>query len=194
MSNNALFASLAVFAVIAAGVCGVAIISEESDAVTYNVEESGTYTLQPGDSFTFKPGNVIYDLDVKSVTPSLSNVSHYNYDYNQELGSITVNILSACPVGTYDFVIAHIDGSTYQEYEVYSPITIIVKSGEGDLSFTSPEAVDAISGSTISYQATTNVDGVTFSKDGGNATWLTVTSAGKLTGTAPSVTTETDYT
>ncbi|MFT0899792.1 hypothetical protein, partial [Candidatus Methanoprimaticola sp. MG2] len=32
MSNNALFASFAVFAVIAAGICGMAIISEESEA------------------------------------------------------------------------------------------------------------------------------------------------------------------
>ena len=194
MSNNALFASLAVFAVIAAGICGMAIISEESDAVTYTVEENGRYVLHPGDSFTFKVNALDGDLDIKTISPLLSNKVHFTYESDLDLKSITVNLFGSCPVGTYEFVIADIDGGTGEEFTVYSPITIVVESGEGDLSFTSPEAVDAISGSAISYQATTNVDGVTFSKDGGNATWLTVTSAGKLTGTAPSVITETDYT
>lgn len=79
-----------------------------------------------------------------------------------------------------------------------STVTMYVVNGSSDpeeqqISFTSPAAVDSVAGSAISYQASTNISGTTFSADGGNAQWLTLSSTGKLTGTAPSVTTKTSY-
>ena len=71
----------------------------------------------------------------------------------------------------------------------------IVQSSEPPINFTSPAAVDSVSGSSISYQATTNISGTTFTATGtGNASWLTISSSGLLSGTAPNVNTKTTYT
>ena len=71
----------------------------------------------------------------------------------------------------------------------------IAVSSEEDIDFTSPDAVDGVSGGSISYTAQTNID-ATFSESGGTgASWLSVNSStGKVTGTFPSVTTMTSYT
>lgn len=76
-------------------------------------------------------------------------------------------------------------------------VTVTVKknSGEDPISFTSPAAVDSVSGSSVTYQATTNISGTTFTATGtGNASWLTISSSGLLSGTAPNVNTKTTYT
>ena len=68
-------------------------------------------------------------------------------------------------------------------------------SSESDLNFTSPAAVDSVSGSSIRYQAETNISGSTFKATGsGNASWLTLSSSGLLSGTAPSVSSMKSYT
>lgn len=80
--------------------------------------------------------------------------------------------------------------------ESFSISVKVVSSGssENPISFTSPAAVESISGSSISYQATTNIAGTEFSATGyGNAYWLTLSSTGKLSGTVPSVTAKTVY-
>lgn len=76
-------------------------------------------------------------------------------------------------------------------------VTVTVKknSGEDPISFTSPAAVDSVSGSSVTYQATTNISGTTFTVTGtGNASWLTISSSGLLSGTAPNVNIKTTYT
>lgn len=74
-------------------------------------------------------------------------------------------------------------------------VTVGEGSGEDPIDFTSPAAVDSVSGSSIKYQATTNITGSTFKATGSdNASWLTITSAGLLSGTAPSVSQKTSYT
>ena len=71
----------------------------------------------------------------------------------------------------------------------------IVQSSEPPINFTSPAAVDSVSGSSISYQATTNISGTTFTATGtGNASWLIISSSGLLSGTAPNVNIKTTYT
>lgn len=197
MSNNALFASLAVFAVIAAGICGVAIISEESDAAGSGTQ-SDPYSGSLSGSIDDYVGEKYFTIGTTfNLVQGAWEISYFEASGDpQHLQSIFgITIKSDNTVtGTLNAIGSFTTSFYAMDDDSTSNHTWHVVDSEGDLSFTSPEAVDAISGSTISYQATTNVDGVTFSKDGGNATWLTVTSAGKLTGTAPSVTTETDYT
>lgn len=71
-------------------------------------------------------------------------------------------------------------------------VTIFVSGSSGSIDFTSPDAVSGISGSSFSYQATTNVS-ATFSKQSSTASFLSITSSGLLTGTLPSVTSKTSY-
>jgi len=80
---------------------------------------------------------------------------------------------------------------TTEELVTSGSVTVYVYATEAELDFTSPEAVDCLVGSTVNYTPTVNVTGSTFSKTSG-ASWLTL-SNGKLTGTAPSVTTVTNY-
>lgn len=190
MSNNALFASFAVLAVLVAGACGVAIISDDSDAASHVVNSGETCTLNPGDTWSMTGSGGYYEMGSSTLSSS-----YYSVSLGGDAGWINISMSESCPLGIYDFEVIEYDSESGEEYARHSvTINVVESSTEGDLSFTSPAAVDAISGSTVSYQATTNVSGTAFSKDGGNASWLTVTSAGKLTGTVPSVTSKTDYT
>ncbi len=63
---------------------------------------------------------------------------------------------------------------------------------ESDLSWSSPAAVNALSGSSVSYTPAVNISDSTFTKVSG-ASWLAF-SNGYLSGTAPSVSTTTPYT
>lgn len=69
-------------------------------------------------------------------------------------------------------------------------------SGSGNVNYTSPSAVDALTGSVVTYKPTVNVASSTFSSTTvtgkTNATWLTL-SNGTLSGTAPSVSSMTTY-
>ena len=71
----------------------------------------------------------------------------------------------------------------------YTTITYLI--GGVDMSFTSPAALDAMSGATFSYTPSTNISGCTFVKTSG-VSWLTMTS-GVLSGTIPTVTSVTQY-
>lgn len=72
--------------------------------------------------------------------------------------------------------------------------TIHVVEAEDNIDFTSPPAVDGISGGSISYTAATNI-AATFTEVGGTgASWLSVSSTGVVTGTFPTVTSMQSYT
>ena len=73
----------------------------------------------------------------------------------------------------------------------------ITVGSSSSISYTSPSAVDALTGSTVSYKPTVNVSGSTFSTTTvtgkSNASWLSLNSSSTLVGTAPSVTAKTTY-
>ncbi len=207
INNSKLFAA---FAVVALTLCVFAVVADmdKSDAAGSGTEsdpysgtltssidlfnENITYYIEQGTVLditgsTETDGADFIDNKIVSVTSGfgLSFSSHVVDEVN--VGRVTGTVSGN---GSFTISVDYADtsGTSSRSFEFVSV------SSEGDIDFTSPEAVDAISGSSISYQATTNVDGVTFSKDGGNASWLTLTSAGRLTGTAPSVSEKTDYT
>ncbi len=72
-------------------------------------------------------------------------------------------------------------------------VTVSETSSGGSINFTSPAVVSGISGSSFSYQASTNLP-ATFSKYSSTASFLSISSSGLLTGTLPSVTSKTSYT
>ncbi len=93
-----------------------------------------------------------------------------------KVGTITITYL-------YDF---NGDEST-------ESFSLIAVESESDIDFSSPDAVSIVSGGSVSYQAETNIS-ATFAKSGGTASWLSVSSTGLVTGTAPSVSSVTEYT
>lgn len=167
----------AVLSVVILSVCAmgsvIAFESEESSAASYTVSEGGRYTLHPGDSFTFKPKTVDMDLDIKSISPLLSNGVHYSYSTTSS--SITVSLYGSCPVGTYKFVIADIDGGTGEEFTVYSPITIVVESAFTPVTSISISGSSTVrTGGSITLTATTSPTsaddrGVTWSIQSGSS-------------------------
>ena len=71
----------------------------------------------------------------------------------------------------------------------YTTLTYII--GGVDMSFTSPAALDTMSGAFFNYTPSANISGCTFAKISG-VSWLTMTS-GVLSGTIPTVTSVTQY-
>lgn len=186
MNNAKLFA---VIAVIALSLCVVGVLADMDESDARVIGSSS----EPVISITGDMIDIADDTYYAAVGSTVSITTDSSYfcevsDVTSGFG-LTITDSRACSgiiskAGT--ITVTGIDENHDSRY-----VTIIAVE---TVDFTSPSAVDAISGSSISYQATTNVSGTTFSKDGGNASWLTLTSAGKLTGTAPSVTTATDYT
>lgn len=180
--RKALFAAFAVFAIVAAAFAGVSMIGEDSDAATCstcNGTGKVTCSICSGNGY-------IQSFDPNEVHTGCSNCGGSGEELFDEGGDV-------------------LDDSTYTIGS--GKVTCTTCSGTGSVSsgssgstepsinFTSPAAVDSISGSTITYQAKTNITGTTFSATGsGNASWLTLTSAGLLSGTAPSVASKTTAT
>ncbi len=80
---------------------------------------------------------------------------------------------------------------TTEDLVTSGSVTVYVYATETELDWTSPDAVDCIVGSSVTYNPSVNIIASTFSKTSG-ASWLTL-SNGTLTGTVPSVTTVTNY-
>lgn len=219
--QKTLFASFAVMAIVAAAFAGISVFGEDSEASVPTgssssplTEVSGSYEDYYDECPTLyvKVGTIVtitatsgYGIDTSATGSSASQLdSSHPYSFKTSFGlygsdstSISGTISAT---GTYKIFIYH-DGD-----DESGPITFIVSeassggsssgSSESTLDFTSPTAVDSVSGSSIKYQAKTNIDGSTFKATGsGNASWLTLTSAGLLSGTAPSdITSKTSYT
>ena len=223
--NSKLIAAFAVLAVTMAGICGVAMISEDSDAASSNVYKhidnwddfESTYGDKLGDPSQFDTLQSKYpnfkgtfvQLYVNEF-PSLTTIG-YCADgdltlYNQLFTGLQVvggqgNIFSVKALSDSSIITENVTanptviqgacfyGDTYYltYIEVYQSVI------EEDIDFTSPSSVEALSGASVSYTADTNID-ATFSKSGGTASTLSVSSTGKVTGNLPTVTSVTDYT
>lgn len=207
LHSKTLFASFAVMAIVAAAFAGISVLGDDSDAVYSGTESS------PLDSLVASCGDCInQDFYVKIGTTISISMTGYEFDCSPSdsaasfVSSPSGNITTTFGLsGSLDDSISGTISKT-GIYKIYvftdgdsesSCITFhsIDVSSEDPIDFTSPAAVDSVSGSSIKYQATTNITGSTFKATGSdNASWLTITSAGLLSGTAPSVSQKTSYT
>ena len=188
--DNRLVSAFAIIAVTLIAFGGISIISEDSDAAlgsytggTPTATESNPYT---GVSCTAEEATG-HDLYVAvGSTVSISSDEYFSastvtsgFGLSVSSGNITGTISKP---GTISLVFTMIETGDPERMSIYAV------SLEEDIDFTSPAAVEALSGASVSYTATTNVD-ATFSKVSGTATGLTVNSStGKVSGTLPKVT------
>ncbi len=199
LHSKTLFASFAVMAIVAAAFVGISMFEEDVSADAVHGSQSdpltqlilndsdvgyGTYYVLKGSQINVSiPSDSVYVFVTDS---SQTNVSQYGLTIYE---SRLTGILS----GSGSFVVKFHNPEDSTDNGSFT--ISIVQSSEPPINFTSPAAVDSVSGSSISYQATTNISGTTFTATGtGNASWLIISSSGLLSGTAPNVNIKTTYT
>ena len=187
---NAKLLSVLLISVLA--VCGISMIAADSDAA-----DSGTAESDP----TIVVGSVGQLLNYDTgITPS------FGYAWNLVSGELPSGVslsrsgfLGSGPYSFYGtpteagfFDVTYQAGAeTSSEFHYFR---FEISGDASDLDFVSPAAVSGLSGASFTYQAETNL-AATFTEAGGTgASWLSVTSAGKVTGTLPTVTDMTSYT
>ncbi|MBR4685937.1 MAG: PKD domain-containing protein [Candidatus Methanomethylophilaceae archaeon] len=158
-----------------------------------SMASNSSYDNQP-----FYTHNLSYGVANSSSVSDGDRVSGLTITWNASGLSLAAN--SSVPTGTY-----YIEFSDWTTEEDLFTLTFSVVaagsgsgsgSGSGTVNYTSPSAVDALTGSTVTYRPTVNVASSTFSTTTvtgkTNASWLTL-SNGVLSGTAPSVSSMTTY-
>lgn len=202
-SQKQLVAVFGVFAVVMAAFAGLTMIGEDSSAETFSFG-----LLYDANGGTGAPTQTGVDVSSTSYTFTVSSVKP-EYSGHTFLGwSLSSSATSASYVGGNSITVTTDDDQNNLGYykTLYAVWSASSSSGgssggssgstssEDDLNFTSPTAVESVSGSSISYKATVNIANSTFTKSGGTASWLSITTSGLLTGTAPSVSSMTSYT
>lgn len=191
---------LAVFSAMLCIVCvGVVAVGDGADAATSG---SGTEDDPFIADYSSLNGNI---TEILSIGTFFVDTVYYTVDYGSSVnldGITGINnpgSLSESPSdsGTILSGIATEDFSIYAFY-IYDgePRDVnVVYSVVRSIDFTSPDAIYAVSKSSISYSAATNIP-ATFTEVGGSAaSWLDVDpSTGKVTGQVPTVSTKTTYT
>lgn len=183
---NAKLLSVLLISVLA--VCGISIIAVDSDAADPGTAESDPIVIV---------GVVGQELSYNTQYGSLGSTAMTvkSGDLPPGIELMRTGFMNSGPfyfkgtpteAGYFDVVCTNETRDWYFRFEI---------SGDAsDLDFTSPSAVSGLSGASFSYQAETNL-AATFTEAGGTgASWLSVTSAGKVTGTLPSVIDVTSYT
>lgn len=140
-------------------------------------------------------------------TPVEEFVLGPGYQYDGSVPGITFEVkthgntfihASGTPTKAGTYLVTTYGSSPTDSSAIINTITVSGGSSTtpGTISYTSPSAVDALSGSTVTYKPTVNVSGATFSTTTvtgkTNASWLSF-SSGSLSGKAPTVTSETTY-
>lgn len=213
--------AVAVLALTMCALGGVVILSEDSDAALGTYTGGANQSSFDNPYTGINVSDMLTNL--KSATPEIDGDStYYDIGIYIESGSevyIGKNITSL-EWGYFDNYSLHLDDETLtvsgfivdegvhaddfmdpiltwsdrSTYSLYTFSVCIVETPEADVDFTSPRAVDGLSGDSFSYTARTNID-CTFSEAGGNATWLSLdSSSGRVTGTLPTVSSPSDYT
>ena len=225
ISGQGLFAVGGQYVSHSGSIPGITISYEQSSATsklvgTGTFTAAGSYTLTLQTSLATDSTTIVV-VESGSVSPSEPDIPSYPSEFNVgetissqnlfavggeysshsgSIPGITINYQQSSAVaylvGSGTFTKAGSYTLTLQTSLATDSVTITVMgSSEDPIDFTSPAAVDSVSGSSIKYQATTNITGSTFKATGSdNASWLTITSAGLLSGTAPSVSQKTSYT
>lgn len=191
LHSKTLFASFAVMAIVAAAFAGISVLGDDSDAMN-NGSLQNPLTSLIGDAVSYADetyyvavGSIVnIGVDSEGMMGCDDVTSGFGLSLSDETVSGTISKSGTILIHTTD-----------SNSDTHTITIIAVDSSEDPIDFTSPAAVDSVSGSSIKYQATTNITGTTFAATGtGNASWLTITSAGLLSGTAPSVSQKTSYT
>ena len=205
----ALVAALAVFS-------GCAILmTEDSDALdngtaNMTVAQGGTSTYtwaqassamvatSSFDNQPFYTHNFSYGVGTTQSVSDGARVTGLTVTWNSS--GLTLAATSTVATGTYYIIFS--DWTTEDDSFVVSFAVTAAGSGSGSgsgsgtVNYTSPSAVDALSGSTVTYRPTVNVASSTFTTTTvtgkTNASWLTF-SSGTLSGTAPTVIQMTTY-
>ena len=202
---NAKTLIIAVVALLA--VAGISIVSDtvESEADVHN----GNLSVTAGQSATWTWNEVFgasyysemsmpvatFSLHTNTSNSSSSLVDTNKYDFSYTSTSITLSTQSSLSAGTYYIFLTILDEQENETIvEECSRVIISSSSGGGSVSYTSPSAVDALTGSQITYRPTVNVANSTFTtttvNGKTNASWLSFNGT-TLTGTAPAVTAKT---
>lgn len=207
LHSKTLFASFAVFAIVAAAFVGISVFGDDSEAIDNGTASSPLSSIVGHASecsnqiFYVKIGTTVnismtgWGFDCSPPDSSASFLPPDNSKIKTDFGLSGTDLVSLTgtisKTGTYRIYVYEDGDSESHEIRFVSVET----SSEPPINFTSPAAVDSVSGSSIRYQATTNISGTTFTATGtGNASWLTISSSGLLSGTAPNVTSKTTYT
>ena len=195
---NAKLLSVLLISVLA--VCGISIISADSEAASAGSDE---FALQIPDEDSFSEFSIGSFVDFSLEGYRMPSFECYSYSsvYDSSLFELSYELPSCLSFtddqhftglldlepGYYRFVFS---GNFFNFYSY----NIQVLGDSVQVDFTSPSAVFGLSGASFSYQAETNL-AATFTEAGGTgASWLSVTSAGKVTGTLPTVSDVTSYT
>ena len=210
--QNKLFMIAMVSALALFAGCAV-LFTEDSDALdngsaSMTVAQGGTATYTWAQASTamastssydnqpFYTHNLSYGVGTTSSVSDGARVTGLTVTWSSSSLSLAAN--SAVATGTYYIIFS--DWTTEDDsFLVSFEVTAAGSgsgSGSGNVNYTSPSAVDALTGSTVTYRPTVNVASSTFTTTTvtgkTNASWLTL-SSGTLSGTAPSVTSMTTY-
>lgn len=184
---------IALFALVSAGVFVAVSDSDDSFA-----DLGGILTVQQGQvgNFTLASGvNTDVVMEPFEVHLQKNNVdvdgSFWSSSFSSGFSTVILVTQSSLPVGDYVLKITGIHKQNHQMLTLKSYALRVI--GEEDLGFTNPDSFDAVAGSSFSYSMTVNIPGTTFSKVGGNASFLDV-SGTVLSGTIPNVSSKTTYT
>ena len=209
--NKAILAAIAAMIC----VCSVAVVSmdQEADAIEFNEErdssggERGTpgnpiviagtqsWTAEELYEYLVPYGSQVWIEIFPDVTVFIRNNTTDYYLEFLDPGSLTVESSDAGaesirgtsqPLDEFIIIVGYAAGSSVTAYFSVLPLSV---------DFTSPDAVQAISGSTITYTAATNIS-ATFAETGGSAaSWLNIDpSSGQVSGMVPTVSAKTSYT
>ena len=199
-SQKQLFAMFGVFVLAFAALVGVSMIgSEDSEAAFSTGSSSNPLTSFSGTLDDVSAGSTYYVKVGTSISISATSSLLFDAEACDSVSYFGLSVSSTSLSGTltsssdssfsYTTIQYYTDGSDSDSAFSIVPISA---SSESILNFTSPAAVDCVSKSSVSYLATVNVANCTFSSTS-SSTWLTLSSSGKLTGTAPSVSKLTSY-
>lgn len=181
----------------------VAVVSAAAVAAVVDTDDSsadsgGILTVQQGQvgNFTLASGvNTNVVMEPFEVHLQKNNVdvdgSFWSSSFSSGFSTVILATQSSLPVGDYVLKITGIHKQNHQMLTLKLYALRVI--GEEDLGFTNPDSFDAVAGSSFSYSMTTNIPGTTFSKVGGNASFLDV-SGSVLSGTVPNVSSKTTYT
>ena len=189
---------LTILSVTVLGLCcltGLMAVSDDSDASSVVGSASSPVSSYSGTVLS-ATSIYIYSGSSFNMTGAMNADTHYFPSSVSSGFGLSINtsseIVSGTLTGSGTCMIVASEEECVSGDITHFNITVYVCSSEATLTFTNPGTLEAVSGSSFSYTPTANISGTTFSKVSG-ASWLSILN-GVITGTAPTVSTMTNYT